>query len=84
MRRPAPPSISSRIFFRKRSAASGSVLDPIMHEVVRTRGTAGVLGAIAFIWFSTRLFGSMRSVLLHVFEVPQGHGIFWGSCSTSC
>jgi membrane protein len=33
---------------------------------------------VAFIWFSTRLFGSMRSVLLHVFEVPQGHGIVWG------
>jgi membrane protein len=59
-------------------SGTGSVIDPIMHEVVRTRGTAGVFGAIAFIWFSTRLFGSMRSVLLHVFEVPHGHGMVWG------
>lgn len=59
-------------------SGSGSLIDPVMHEVVRTRGTVGVLGAVAFVWFSTRLFGSMRSVLLHVYEVPQGHGIVWG------
>ncbi len=59
-------------------SGTGSVIDPIMHEVVRTRGTAGVFGAVAFIWFSTRLFGSMRSVLLHVFEVPHSHGMVWG------
>jgi membrane protein len=56
----------------------GSLVDPIMHDVVRTRGTAGIFGAVAFIWFSTRLFGSMRSVLLHVYEVPHGHGMVWG------
>lgn len=61
-----------------RFSGTGSLIDPVMHEVVRTRGTVGVLGAVAFIWFSTRLFGSMRSVLLHVFEVPRGHGIVWG------
>jgi membrane protein len=59
-------------------SGDGSVIDPLMKDVVRTRGTVGLLGAIAFLWFSTRLFGSMRSVLLHVFEVPQGHGIVWG------
>jgi membrane protein len=59
-------------------SGTGSLIDPVMHEVVRTRGTAGLLGAVAFVWFSTRLFGSMRSVLLHVYEVPKGHGIVWG------
>jgi membrane protein len=59
-------------------SGTGSLVDPIMHDVVRTRGTAGILGAVAFIWFSTRLFGSMRSVLLHVYEVPEHHGIVWG------
>jgi membrane protein len=59
-------------------SGSGSLVDPIMHDVVRTRGTAGIVGAIAFIWCSTRLFGSMRSVLLHVFDVPQHHGMVWG------
>jgi membrane protein len=59
-------------------SGTGSLVDPVMREVVRTRGTVGVLGAVAFVWFSTRLFGSMRSVLLHVFEVPRGRGIVWG------
>lgn len=59
-------------------SGDGSLLDPVMHDVVRTRGTVGVFGAVAFIWFSARLFGSMRSVLLHVYEVPKGHGIVWG------
>jgi membrane protein len=59
-------------------SGTGSVIDPVMHEVVRTRETAGVFGAVAFVWFSTRLFGSMRTVLQHVYEVPQGRGIVWG------
>ena len=57
---------------------TGSLLDPVMHEVVRTRGAAGVLGAVAFLWFSTRLFGSLRSALLHVYEVPKGHSTLMG------
>jgi membrane protein len=59
-------------------SGSGSLLDPVLHDVVRTRGTAGFLGAIAFVWFSTRLFGSMRSVLRHVFDEPSGRGILLG------
>ena len=59
-------------------SGTGSLIDPVMHDVMRTRGTAGALGAVAFIWFSTRLFSSMRSVLVHVFEVPNGRGMVWG------
>jgi membrane protein len=59
-------------------SGTGSLIDPVVQDVMRTRGTAGALGAVAFIWFSTRLFSSMRSVLLHVFEVPTGHGVVWG------
>src|ERR1039457_6900855 len=59
-------------------SGGGSLLDPILHDVVRTRGTMGGFGAVAFLWFSSRLFSSMRSVLLDVYEVPQGHGIVWG------
>jgi membrane protein len=59
-------------------SGEGSLLDPVLHDVVRTRGAAGILGAIAFVWFSTRLFGSMRSVLLRVFDEPRGRGIVMG------
>ena len=60
------------------TAASGSLLDPVLHDVVRTRGSAGVFGAIAFLWFSTRLFASMRSVLVHVFDEPRRRNILLG------
>lgn len=47
---------------------------PIMalaESVVRTRSTLGLLGIPLFIWFSTRLFGSLRSVLCSVFDSPE-------------
>lgn len=56
----------------------GSLLDPVLRDVMRTRGKAGLFGAIAFIWFSTRLFASMRSVLKRVFVEPRGRGILMG------
>lgn len=59
-------------------SGDGSVLDPVLQEVVGTRGRAGLFGAIAFVWFSTRLFGAMRSVLTRVFEETDSHGIVWG------
>jgi membrane protein len=67
-----------RNLFPETWSGDGSFLDPVLHEVVRTRGAAGAFGAIAFIWFSTRLFGSMRTVLTRTMDVPRGHGIVWG------
>lgn len=55
-----------------------SFLDPILRDVVATRGRVGLLSALAFAWFSTRLFGTLRSVLQHVFSVAQGRGIVVG------
>lgn len=45
-----------------------SMLAPVLEDVVRTRAAAGVWGAILFIWFSTRLFAGLRSVMTIVFE----------------
>lgn len=47
-------------------------------EVVHTRGRVGVLSAIGFVWFSTRLFGSLRSVLADVFDIEQDRGMVEG------
>lgn len=55
-----------------------SFLDPILRDVVRTRGRVGLLSAAAFVWFSTRLFGTLRSVLRRVFNLGQGRGIVVG------
>lgn len=56
----------------------GSLLDPLMQDVVLTRGKAGLIGALAFVWFSTRLFGAMRTVLHRVFEDPKTRGVVFG------
>ncbi len=64
--------------FPSTATGDGSLLDPVLHDVVRTRGTVGAFGAVAFLWFSTRLFGSMRTVLTRTMDVPRGHGIVWG------
>jgi membrane protein len=45
-----------------------SLLDPILAEVVRTRAVSGIFGIVGFAWASTRLFGSLRTVMNLVFE----------------
>lgn len=67
-----------RDLFPARASGQGSVLDPLIEDLVRTRGAAGTFGAVAFLWFSTRFFGSLRSVLDRVFEVPHGRNILIG------
>lgn len=63
------------------SGVSGSTLDPVLADITRTRAVFGISGAIGFLWFSTRLFGSLRSVISTVFEHgrdrPVLRGIAW-------
>jgi membrane protein len=50
----------------------------ILDDIIRARGSLGVYSAIGFVWFSTRLFGSLRSVLASVFDIDQERGIVEG------
>ena len=54
------------------AASSDQQLHSILDGVIKARGSVGLFGAIAFIWFSTRLFGTLRSVLGEVFDIEQG------------
>jgi membrane protein len=38
----------------------------------------GIWSAVGFVWFSTRLFGSLRTVLASVFDIEQERGIIQG------
>src|SRR6185503_19856498 len=38
----------------------------------------GIWSAIGFVWFSTRLFGSLRTVLAEVFDIESERGIIDG------
>ncbi|HEY7407272.1 MAG TPA: YihY/virulence factor BrkB family protein [Gemmatimonadaceae bacterium] len=55
-----------------------SPLHKLINEIIATRGTVGLFGAIAFVWFSTRLFGSLRTVLAEIFDIEQERGIVQG------
>lgn len=48
--------------------APGQLLRQLVSDVMRTRGTVGLYSAVTFAWFSTRLFGSLRSVLALIFD----------------
>lgn len=61
-------AVLERLLPAQVAAPGESLLDPVLVDVVRTRALAGVGGAIGFVWFSTRLFGSLRSVMAVVFE----------------
>jgi membrane protein len=50
----------------------------LVRQVVGERTQFGVLGLVLFIWSSTRLFGSLRSVLKHIFDLPEERGIVQG------
>jgi membrane protein len=59
-------------------AGGHDLLISVVQDAIRTRGRVGVVSAITFVWFSTRLFGSLRSVLADVFDIEQERGIIAG------
>ncbi|MCE2900646.1 MAG: YihY/virulence factor BrkB family protein [Gemmatimonas sp.] len=48
--------------------AAGDLLRGIVTDILSTRFTVTVYSAITFAWFSTRLFGSVRSTLALIFD----------------
>lgn len=55
-----------------------SAFHSLLNDLIANRGTVGLYGLIGFIWFSTRLFGSLRTVLAEVFDIEQDRGIVAG------
>lgn len=58
-----------------------STSDPVtsvVAKIIAARGTVGLYAAIGFIWFSTRLFGSLRSILNAIFDIEVDRGIIDG------
>ncbi|MGK2935329.1 MAG: YihY/virulence factor BrkB family protein [Gemmatimonadaceae bacterium] len=50
----------------------------LLMQILESRGTIQLVGAIGFVWFSTRLFGSVRSVLASIFDIESDRGIIAG------
>ena len=47
-------------------------------EIVENRTRAGIFGLLLFIWFSTRLIGSLRSVMRQIFDLVEDRGVIPG------
>lgn len=57
---------------------ANSTIDRLIVDLLRGRGSVTIYSAIGFIWFSTRLFGSLRTVLASVFDIESERGIIAG------
>jgi membrane protein len=57
---------------------SDSSLDKLISDLLATRNSVTLYSAIGFVWFSTRLFGSLRTVLASVFDIESERGIIAG------
>ena len=50
----------------------------LVADAVKVSGAVGLWSAFGFVWFSTRLFGSLRAVLAEVFDIEHERGIVQG------
>jgi len=55
-----------------------SPIATILVPIIKSSKTIGLYSVIGFIWFSTRLFGSLRSVLAAIFDIDTDRGIVAG------
>jgi len=58
--------------------STSSPIHGFLDDIIAARGAIRLYSAIGFVWFSTRLFGSLRSVLAEVFDIEQDRGIIDG------
>ncbi len=60
------------------SEDSTSPYHSLIADLLHRRGSFTIYSAIGFVWFSTRLFGSLRTVLASVFDIESERGIIAG------
>jgi membrane protein len=60
------------------SESPDSPIHSLVNDIIAARSAVGLFGSIGFVWFSTRLFGSLRTVLAEIFDIEQERGIVQG------
>lgn len=53
-------------------------LEEQIQQVADQAGSLGLFSGVAFVWFSTRLFGALRTVLSEVFDLRGGPSVVTG------
>jgi len=65
-------------FLPPHPADQASPIGSILVPIIKSSKAIGIYGVVGFIWFSTRLFGSLRSVLAAIFDIDTDRGIVAG------
>ena len=65
-------------FLPPHPASQVSPIAVILVPIIKSSKAIGIYGVVGFIWFSTRLFGSLRSVLAAIFDIDTDRGIVAG------
>jgi membrane protein len=65
-------------FLPAQQSGEQSPVAQVLIDIVRSRQAIGIYSIIGFVWFSTRLFGSLRSVLALIFDIDTDRGIVAG------
>lgn len=50
----------------------------LVDALIEQGRTLGLIGFALFLWFSTRLFGSIRTALRELLQLPKERGLVWG------
>ncbi|MGQ0649819.1 MAG: YihY/virulence factor BrkB family protein [Gemmatimonadaceae bacterium] len=65
-------------FLPPHAEVAESPLHRLIGDLVSARGSLGLYGALVYLWVSTRLFGSLRTVLADIFDIETDRGILSG------
>jgi membrane protein len=58
--------------------AERSLPEEVIEGVVNRGREIGLISFVAFVWLSTRLFGSVRAILREIFDLRQSRGVIQG------
>lgn len=59
-------------------SAERNLPEEVIEGVLNSRREIGLIGFGAFVWLSTRLFGSVRAILREIFDLRQSRGVIQG------
>ena len=75
---PARTTVEYVLHILPPSQAVKNVTYKLVNDIITRRTRFGILGVVLFVWTSTRLFGTLRSVLKEIFDLQEERSIVRG------